>query len=161
MENKDLCTIIAETYYTEIYKFCYAALNCDEQAAADCTQETFFILVRKKHFLNLNGNMRAWLYKTAEGVIRNYRRKEQKYRAQLPLDSIEIAVETESPAPDGELLRQKLTADEYALLLAYYDRELGSRSELAEQYGLPVRLLYKKVERIKQKLRRALRTNSR
>ena len=61
MRDDDLCVVLAEKYYQDIYRYCYAKLNYDENAAQDCTQEVFFVLVRKRDTLNLAGNMRVWL----------------------------------------------------------------------------------------------------
>ena len=80
LNQDELCVIIAEKYYQPIYKYCYAKLNCDASAAQDCTQNVFLIMIQKKNRLNLSNNMQTWLYKTADRVIRNYRRKEKKYR---------------------------------------------------------------------------------
>ena len=81
MEHDDLCSILVETYYDAIYRYCYATLQFDEQAAQDCTQETFYLLVKKKAVLNLHGNMKVWLYKTADRVMRNYMRREYPDRS--------------------------------------------------------------------------------
>lgn len=161
MPEKDLCSVIAETYYDAIYKYCFAALGCSEQAAKDCTQETFFIMVRKRRRLDLSGNMRVWLYKTADRVIRNYLRRERRQQSAVPLDELEIPVESEFFSSEPSLFREYLTAEESALLTAYYGAGHGSRAALAESRGLTLRMLYKRVEQIKSKLKAALQTNNR
>lgn len=153
MEHDDLCSILVETYYDAIYRYCYATLQFDEQAAQDCTQETFYLLVRKKTVLNLHGNMKVRLYKTADRVMRNYMRREQHCRKQIPLDELEIPDPSGAPDAEHETLCDRLSADEYDLLLAYYGTEHGAREQVSAKFGLSVRALYKKIDRIRHKLR--------
>ena len=155
MEHDDLCSILVETYYDAIYRYCYATLQFDEQAAQDCTQETFYLLVKKKAVLNLHGNMKVWLYKTADRVMRNYMRREQRYREQIPLDEVEIPDPSGAPDEVHESLCDRLSAEEYDLLLAYYGTEHGNRTQVSERFGLSARGLYKKIDKIKHKLRSA------
>lgn len=45
MNQDELCVIIAEKYYQPIYRYCYAKLNYDANAAQDCTQNVFLIMI--------------------------------------------------------------------------------------------------------------------
>lgn len=153
MHQDDLCTMIAEQYYLPIYRYCYEQLNFDKDAAQDCTQEVFLIMIRKKARLNLSGNMRVWLYKTADHVIRNYRRKEKKYRNQIPLDDIELVDESRLPDFAVESMLACLTEEEYKLLMEYYNAPHGFRKELAEQHGMTLSALYVEIHRIRNKVK--------
>lgn len=159
MKQDDLCSTVIETYYESIYKYCFITLHYDRCAAQDCTQETFFILFRKRHLLDLNGNIRVWLYKTADRVMKNYIRKEKKYQEQIPLDETEIEDRRSLPGSELTELLEALSPDERSMLLAYYEAEHGEHSLLASEYGLSVRALYKKIDRIKSKLKKATSTN--
>ena len=159
MKQDELCTAVIETYYESIYKYCFVTLHYDKCAAQDCTQETFFLLYRKRQLLDLHGNIRVWLYKTADRVMKNYIRKERKYQEQIPLDAVEIA-DSAQPffAEENELL-SALSPDERSFLLDYYEAGYGGHSLLASGYGMTIRAMYKKIERIKNKLKKATSTN--
>lgn len=75
---------IAQQYYDAIFKYCCVRLN-NEHAAKDCTQEVFLILYKKMDKLKLSENIRAWLYRTSDNVIKNYRRKNKD---SIPLDTL-------------------------------------------------------------------------
>lgn len=153
MNQDDLCAMIVERYYQPIYRYCYAKLNFDTNAAQDCTQNVFLVLIQKKHRLNLNGNIKVWLYKTADRVIRNYRRKEKQYQNQIPIDEIKLSDNGGLPNQDAETPLDCLTAEESALLTAYYDAAYGTRNELAQQHGMTLPELYKEIERIRRKVK--------
>ena len=74
MENDILIKIIEE-YYQSIYNYCYAKLNFNHTNAEDSTQEVFLILMKKQKKLNLSDNIKIWLYKTADNVVKAYKRK--------------------------------------------------------------------------------------
>lgn len=153
MNQDDLCSMIAERYYQQIYRYCYAKLNCDSNAAEDCTQNIFLILIQKKRHLNLSGNMQTWLYKTADRVIRNYLRKEKRYQNQIPIDEIELADQGGLPGQETETPLDCLTEAESALLHEYYEAAYGTRNELANQHNMTLYELYKEIERIKKKVK--------
>ena len=153
LNQDDLCAMIAEQYYQSIYIYCYAKLNYDTNAAQDCTQNVFLVLIQKKHRLDLNGNIRVWLYKTADCVIRNYRRKEKRYREKIPLDEIELADAGGLSDQDAAISFDCLTAAEFALLTDYYNAVYGTRNELAQQHGMTLPELYKEIGRIRNKIK--------
>lgn len=153
LNQDDLCTMLAQRYYQPIYRYCYAKLNFDTGAAEDCTQNVFLILIQKKHRLDLSGNMQLWLYKTADRVIRNYLRKEKRYRNQISIDEIEIADSGGIPQQEPETPLDCLSDAESALLREYYDAAYGTRIEVAEQHGMTLYELYKEIGRIRQKVK--------
>jgi transcriptional regulator with PAS, ATPase and Fis domain len=55
----------------------------------------------------------------------------------------------ETPA---ERLRSILTEEKMQLLTEYYSAEYGSRKAVAARYGMSMRELYYKIERIKKKI---------
>lgn len=153
MRDDDLCVVLAEKYYQDIYRYCYAKLNYDENAAQDCTQEVFFVLVRKRDTLNLAGNMRVWLYKTADRVIKHYWRMEKRRKNQVPIDDVELSDDGGISALFRDSLFECLTDQEYELLSEYYNAPFGSRNELAQKHGMTIYELYREIERIKVKVR--------
>jgi RNA polymerase sigma factor (sigma-70 family) len=153
LNTDDLCAMIAEKYYHEIYGYCYYKLNFDTNAAQECVQDTFLVMIQKKKRLNLNFNMRSWLYKTADRVIKHYWRKEKKRKLQVPIDEIELADDGGLAFVDCEQQFECLTKDELELLTAYYEAEHGTRSTLAQEYHMTIYELYREIDRIKKKIR--------
>lgn len=151
MSNNTLCNEIIEKYYASIYRYCFVRLDYNEYAADDCTQEVFLILLKKQHKLNLSDNIRAWLYETANRVIKAYLRKNKKDESLINCDEIEdksaTVISEISPVLDI------LSEEEYTLISDYYSTEYGSKSELAQKYGLTLTQLYKRVHTIKEKVK--------
>ena len=157
MNPDDLCVIIAEKYYQDIYKYCYVKLNFDENAAKDCTQDVFLTMIQKKNNLNLGGNMRVWLYRTADRVMKHYWRKEKKRQSVVSLENIELSDDGGLSDIEHNLEHdprlKTLTSDEYQLITEYYNSEYGHKDELARKHGLTLYELYKEIERIKKKIK--------
>lgn len=81
IENRTIDNTFNEMYnlYKEsIFSFCMAKLNCNVDAAEDCTQETFIILYKKLKDGVIIENARAFLYRTALNYIRRYMDKRKK-----------------------------------------------------------------------------------
>lgn len=137
---------IVKQYYNSIYRYCYVRLGkeCD---AYDCTQEVFVILCQKADKLNINENIRAWLYRTADNVMRNFKRKNNKY---ISFDDVpEIPVETDFSVetPFNEVISE----NEYQLLKTYYiDKE--DISHIAKKLDITKEAAYKRIYRIKAKI---------
>lgn len=151
MNNDTLCNEIIEKYYASIYRYCLIRLNHNEFAADDCTQEVFLILLKKQNKLRLSNNIRAWLYETANRVIKAYLRKAN--REEIFSNSDEIEDKTAIIENDRPPVLEGLTEEEYTLIWDYYSSEYGSKVELAQKYGLTLTQLYKKVHTIKEKVR--------
>ncbi len=157
MSKAEQVEALVEKHYKEIYYFCLKKLNYDASAASDCTQEVFLLLVKKQNVLNLDAHPRAWLYEVAGRLVRKYLREKQTDATwTVPLDDVDL-LEDEVP-PDSILdsLQSILTEDEFALLLAYYDADFGTKKDVALKYGLSMQQLYKNVYRIICKLRETM-----
>lgn len=153
MNQDDLCTMIANQYYRPIYRYCYEQLHFNVDAAQDCTQEVFLILIQKKNRLDLSGNIKVWLYKTADRVIRNYRRKERKYQNCISIDEIDLVDDSNSQDFESDDRLSCLTEEEYALLQEYYSAEYGNRNEVAKRHGMTLPALYMEIHRIRSKVK--------
>ena len=142
--NADICRQIAAKYYGEILRYCHAQLPGDPQGAEDCTQEVFLILTKKRLQLELTERIRAWLYKTADRTVRNYRRRERRHR-HAPLDSIPLSDDGGlAPLTEASPL-DSLTEDERRLLTVYYQSGSGSKQAVAAQFGLTLSALYSEI----------------
>lgn len=108
-------------------------------------------MLKKQHKLNLSDNIRAWLYETANRVIKAYLRKNKKEESLINCDEIEdkSATVISEISPVLEILSE----EEYTLISDYYSTEYGSKSELAQKYGLTLTQLYKRVHAIKEKVK--------
>ena len=145
------CVTIIEENYEVVYRFCYANLQYNSEAAKDCTQEVFLVLMQKQKSLDLTRPLLPWLYETAKRVMMQYRRK---HPALESLDTIrDIPDERAEAAEDQIDLQSLLSAEEYSLLYEYYNTPVHNKKALAEQYGLSLPQLYNKIRRIKNKVK--------
>ena len=156
MNQDDLCAIIAEKYYTEIFNYCYVKLNCDLNAAQDCTQDIFLYMIQKKNHLNFGGNMRAWLYQTAKRTIKYYWRKAQKQNKNISIDDISLSDDGGLSSLENDQQFESLTEDEYLLISEYYDTAFGCRNQLAQEHNMTMYELYKEIDRIKKKIKSSI-----
>ncbi|MCM1315950.1 MAG: sigma-70 family RNA polymerase sigma factor [Alistipes senegalensis] len=152
MDNNILTKIIEE-YYQSIYNYCYVKLNFNHNNAQDCAQEVFLILLEKQKKLNLSDNIKIWLYKTADNVIKAYRRKNKINDKTLNIDEIEIAIENNFEVIDKNKIFDNISEEDYILLKTYYNNEYGDKEEVAKQFNLTIKNLYKRIHNIKSKLK--------
>ena len=75
--DKDLFGQLAEKYYSEVFRYCYYQTG-NEQAAGDCTQETFYHLMRFLDSYTERNRFKAYLLRIALNVCRDYFRKNGK-----------------------------------------------------------------------------------
>lgn len=142
---------IIDEHYRNIYNYCYSLLSYNHHSAADCTQEVFLIFIEKHKKLNLNGNIKIWLYRTANNVIRQYRRK-LKRNESADIDELNISVENTFEIKPDESILDRLSQDEYLLILEYYSGKYSNRMDIAKKHGITIEALYKKIHFIKKKL---------
>lgn len=150
----DIVNKVIEQYYQSIYNYCYAKLNFNHANAEDCTQEVFLILMKKYERLNLSDNVKIWLYRTADNVIKAYRRKNMVSDKTLDIDEIDIAVNNDFEIVDDNRIFDNISDEDYKLLEAYYSSEYGDKEEVASRFNLTIHNLYKRIHKIKSKLKR-------
>lgn len=75
--DKALFGQLAEKYYSEVFRYCYYQTG-NEQAAGDCTQETFYHLMRFLDSYTEKNRFKAYLLRIALNVCRDYFRKNEK-----------------------------------------------------------------------------------
>ena len=68
---------LAEKYYDEIFRYCYYQTG-NEHSAYDCTQETFFHLLRFLDNYTERNHFKAYLLRIALNVCRDYYRKYER-----------------------------------------------------------------------------------
>ena len=156
MIEPEHCTLIIEKYYREIFSYCYAKLGYSHHSAEDCTQEVFVVFFSKHERLDETDNIRLWLYRTADNVIKTFVRKSPPSAV-----SIEDSPEAMNIADSGGFAEVSdspldiLEPEERQLLEIYYDSDYGQRTEAEKKLGISLPALYRKVHKIKKKLRAA------
>ena len=141
MRRKKLLEKIVSENYESILRYCIIRLGNDSFAAEDCTQDVFLLLVRKSGELNLKQNIRGWLYAAADRVIKEHLTLESA--AEIPAETVERSGVFDS-----------LTDEEYNLLKRYYS-EKSEREQLANELGISLNTLYKRIHDIKLKIQGA------
>lgn len=155
MIEHETCENIIQTYYKEIYSYCFAKLSYKKHSAEDCTQEVFVIFFSKHEKLNSTDNIRLWLYRTADNVMKAYIRKNFGHEVSIEDNPEVYNIPAESSFPDesAEDPFEVLTEEEKKLLEAYYDTDYGQRSAAAKKMGISLAAMYQRVHKIKKKLR--------
>jgi len=87
---------LAERYYDVIYCYCYYQTG-NEQAAWDCTQETFYHLMRFLDTYTEKGKFKAYLLRIALNACRDYFR--QSKNDNIPYDAFAEISTTEDKYP--------------------------------------------------------------
>lgn len=151
--DRQCCEEIMQKYYRELYNYIFTKVK-NRQYAEDCTQDLFMILLKKHENLNENDNIRIWLYRTADNVVKTYRRK--NHNNDISLEDSTEAMNT--PAPDcfnkeETVLSEWLTDEETELIRLYYDTDYGDRKTAAKKLGITVTALYQKIDKIKKKIK--------
>lgn len=142
----DIFDKIVEAYRDELVFYCMARMKRGYHAAEDVVQEVFLQLHKKRN-VDLHGNIRAWLYRTADHKIKEYLRKNPELD-----DLTEAAAQPDRrQSIDDNSVLTELTEDERTLLERYY--LVGEdKLKLAKEYGLSLNALYIRIVRIRHKL---------
>lgn len=156
------CEELTKSYYAPVFRRCLFLLNQDYLGAEDCTQDVFKLLIEKMDTLDLNQNIRGWLYEAAYRICANYLKQESRRRAVIiaSLDDV-LEVPSKEDFTDRDSVFDVLTEEEMKLLEAYYSEEYGNRSQIAAQYGLSTSQLFQRIYMIRQKLKEELNKRKR
>ena len=147
MKGSVLDSIIQEQY-PHILKYCCKCLHGDIHAAQDCTQDVFLLLYRKINSLDMTKDIRPWLYRSADRVVKAYQRKNP-----CPVEADAEPGTGDFPdIPESAL--DVLSQEERELVDAYYSK--ADKQQIAEEKGITLQSLYVTMARIKKKLRKAL-----
>ncbi len=101
----DACEQWYAEFGTRIYRYLrYHVLSADE--AEELTAETFLRVVRAAGtFDPSRGSAKAWLFRIAQNVLRDTRRR-ARHRAAVPIESLRDLV-SDAPSPEERLLHQE------------------------------------------------------
>lgn len=153
MNRKERCDQLIEDYYAELLRYCRRLLNGDLSGAEECTHEVFLRLLKKQNSLDLYSNIRGWLYAAADRVVKEYMRENTKMQAMLQYDLTQIPDDAAEEKILSERVCACLSDQEQQLLLAYYSEKNGSRIAVAAQYGMTPVQMYRRVHRLREKVR--------
>ncbi len=148
------CEELIKLYYKEIYNYCLAKLNFSSHSAEDCTQEVFVAFFKKHKNLDLTENIRLWLYRTADLVIKSWLRKnETPISLENSVEAQNMAFEENFSDMDKISAFDILTTEETEILKAYYNSDKEEKIAAAKKLGLSLPSFYTRVHRIKKKLK--------
>ena len=122
----------------------------NKQAAEDCTQEVFLLLFQKREKLDFTEKLRSWLYQSAQRICKNYKKKHNLNTVDID-DCAEQIPDTEKQTVLKEIY-EVLEADDAEFYLEYSEADQGQRKKIAKQMGITVKALYRRAERIREKL---------
>ncbi len=141
---ENVIELIYREYYSAVFQYCRTRLNGDFAAAEDCTQEVFLVLVKKIKMLAKLESILPWLYGTADLEIKKYRRKHPEM---TDIDEIPVPAAPEHAESPLDILDE----EERRLVELYYGG--ADKYALAQQMGISMDALYKRIQRIRQKLK--------
>lgn len=136
-------------YYQSIYNYCLSRLE-NIQSAQDCTQEVFLVMHKKADSLD-DENIRAWLYRTADNIIKNYKKTSSK-KKETSIDEAENISCSDSYNEDKPF-SEILDSQEIKMLSEHYIDGYDI-SYVAMRNGKSTASVYKMFQRLKVKLRK-------
>ena len=151
---------IVDAHYAPLYRFALS-LARNEPAAADLTQQTFYLWASRGHQLRDAGKVKSWLFTTLYREFLSLHRRETRFpQVDLDAETAEIPEQTGSIADsiDGaaavEALRQ-IDPVYRAPLSLFYLEEFSYR-EIAAVLGVPAGTVMSRLSRGKIMLRKLL-----
>ena len=158
---------IVRKYTRPLYKYCYCKLNYDKSLTDETVNDVMRVLFEKWDTLDVDDNIRAWLYRVADNCIRHNLSQENKYYSHV--DSLEESVENrklddleyydeyfKSDSHEEEYIDKIIHAlpDEYREIFRLRYLEKKTIAETARLVGIPyasVHLRLTKIEAIVRK----------
>ena len=155
---------IYKLYVESIYKFCLSRLNCNEEYAKDCTQDTFLVFYKRLKTGETFENPRAFLYRTANNFVKQKFDEIKKTLSNQTSLSDEIHITGDNISKvetniDFRSFQQRLNAllsrEEKALYTKRFV-EAQSIESIAEELGITKKHCTVKISRLRQKIRAEL-----
>ena len=151
------------SYYSSIYKFCLSKLKNDITYVDDCVQETFLVLYNKLLKGEEVNYTLAFLYKTADNLIKKRYAQLKKQEKEVSIDEVKNITVYSVDIDD------RLTFEEYSKMISDAlndtDREIFSLryieelpiNEIAEMLDMSVSAVTTRLSRIREKIRNKLK----
>lgn len=156
--EKEFFSVLVEKYYNDIFRFCYYKTG-NEEAAYDCTQDTFQNLVKYfNYYVELN-HFKAYLFRIARNACIDYFRKNPIYMEDSYLDSVSITEKGLEKLEIGDQVQRALDTlpdfqKDVVILHYYYDFKLR---EIAKMIGISLPTAKSRLKQGLDKLRKKFR----
>lgn len=148
-----------ELYYESIYKFCLSRLNGGSEYAEDCTQEVFLVFYNRLTKGDTFEYPRAFLYKTAVNIIRQYNDKnikinsnETEFDEYIPSDEINSAIEKISFESLKKRIEESLRDDDLILFREFFIEEKRVK-DIARELGITPTTCATRLHRLRSRLK--------
>jgi len=153
---------IAKIYYMDIYLHCVKRLHFDKSYADDITQEVFALLYEKSKMIEIT-DYRAWLYKTANNLIKDFYQKQKRKKGketQIDENTIESLTYEQNFENINEYMIEQYK-DEIFAELTEQERELFnmnhidklSRTQISAALSISEETVKKRLYRLHQKIK--------
>lgn len=136
--DKALFGQLADRYYDDVFRYCYYQTG-NEQAAWDCTQDTFLHLLRFLDSYAEQGKFKAWLLRIALNACRDYFRKNRPGDYSYE-ESSEYLPSPENRVETGLLIQEglnRLSEEKREVVVLYFYYGYKQR-EIARITGAPL-----------------------
>ena len=151
---------IVDSHYAPLYRFALS-LSRAEPAAADLTQQTFYLWASRGHQLRDAAKVKSWLFTTLYREFLSLHRRESRFpqadldgeTAELPAEPCSIADSIDGATVVAAL--QQIDAVYRAPLTLFYLEEFSYR-EIASVLGIPAGTVMSRLSRGKALLRKLL-----
>jgi RNA polymerase sigma-70 factor (ECF subfamily) len=151
---------IVDAHYAALYRFALS-LARSEPAAADLTQQTFYLWAARGHQLREAGKVKSWLFTTLYREFLGVHRREARFpqadlegeTAELPAESCSVADSIDGAAVVAALCQ--LDEAFRAPLTLFYLEQFSYR-EIASVLGVPAGTVMSRLSRGKTMLRKIL-----
>jgi RNA polymerase sigma-70 factor (ECF subfamily) len=151
---------IVDAHYAALYRFGLSLARSDS-AAADLTQQTFYLWALRGHQLRDAGKVKSWLFTTLYREFLGLYRRESRFpqadlegeMAELPAESVSIADAIDGATAMAAL--QRIDEVYRAPLTLFYLEEFSYR-EIADVLRIPAGTVMSRLSRGKALLRKLL-----
>lgn len=137
--------------FETLHHYAYIVLQ-DHQTAENLVNDTFLDGIKKIELLCAHENPAGWLMQALKLHMKHYLFLKAKQPTVIPLENAREQAPRESKLRDAEI---DLSDEERRFYELYYKDGL-SHKELSERYGISVSASQKRLERIREKLKRLL-----
>jgi RNA polymerase sigma-70 factor (ECF subfamily) len=151
---------IVDAHYVALYRFALS-LARGEAAAADLTQQTFYLWASRGHQLRDAAKVKSWLFTTLYREFLSLHRRESRFPqadlegeiGELPAEGVSVADSIDGATAVAAL--QKIDEVYRAPLTLFYLEEFSYR-EIADVLGVPAGTVMSRLSRGKALLRKML-----
>lgn len=181
MDETGFINELFEKHYPRLLTYCTVRLKNDEQLGCDAADSVFFIASQKKERLEQHPDPEGWLFKTANNVIRDVRKKQRRTRKRYftldpsvlsatvdsfergirlegvlseeadHADELDITVTDDEIEDIKEVILSSLRPEERELYELRFKKRL-SVNELSSRYGISPAAVKMRLARIKLKI---------